>query len=82
VASAGPYANHLHHTLRQVTMPVPHQSSLNILWAGCSSWRPTNGVKALKASETEMQYILQHAIMAHCKTCDTMRSELKLKSDG
>jgi len=23
--------------------------SLNFLWAGCSSWRPTNSVKALKA---------------------------------
>jgi len=46
VASAGPYANHLHHTPDIQPRQYP---SLNFLWAGCSSWRPTNSVKALKA---------------------------------
>ena len=32
---------------RQITMPVPHQSSF--LQAGCPSWCPTNSVKAPKA---------------------------------
>jgi len=32
---------------RQITMPTPHHS--NFLQAGCSSWCPTNSVKALKA---------------------------------
>ena len=31
---------------RQISTPTPHHS---ILQAGCSSWRPTNSVKALKA---------------------------------
>jgi len=38
VASAGPYANHLHfapNSGRQVTMPAPHHS--NLLQAGCTS---------------------------------------------
>ena len=33
---------------RQITMPVPHHSSF--LQTGCPSCRPTNSVKALKAS--------------------------------
>jgi len=48
VSSAGPYANNLHlapynHTVHTNT------SSLKFLQAGCSSWRPTNSVRALKA---------------------------------
>jgi len=43
---AGPYANNLH------LAPdwLPHQHLITqFLQAGCSSWRPTNSVKALKA---------------------------------
>jgi len=42
VASAGPYAHNLH--------LYSNTSSLNFLQARCSSWRPTNSVKALKAN--------------------------------
>jgi len=42
VASAWPYANNLHLAPDR----PPHHS---ILQAGCSSWHPTNSVKALKA---------------------------------
>ena len=34
---------------RQITMPVPHHSSL--LQAGCPSCHPTNSIKALKANK-------------------------------
>jgi len=48
VASAGPYANNLHlGPDRQ-----PHQHLITkFLQARCSSWCPTNNVKALKALE-------------------------------
>jgi len=46
VASAGPYANNLH----LASYRQPHQHLISqCLQAGCSSWCPTNGVKALKA---------------------------------
>jgi len=49
VASAGPYANHLHLAPdRKPCQPAPCHSIF--LQAGWSSWRPTNSVKALKAS--------------------------------
>jgi len=44
VASAGPYANNLHLAPDR----QPHQHLItHFLQAGCSSWRPTNSVKAL-----------------------------------
>jgi len=39
---------------RQITTPRPHYS---ILQAGCSSWRPTNSIKALKAQAWYEKYI-------------------------
>ena len=57
VASAGPYANNLHLAPDR----WPHQHLVTqFLQARCSSWRPTNSVKALKAlksSPTHMRYI-------------------------
>ena len=45
VASAGRYANNLH-----LAPDRPHQHLITqLLQARCSSWRPTNSVKALKA---------------------------------
>jgi len=49
VASAGPYANHLHFTPDRYTTLVPHSVSLKFLQAGCPSYRPTNSIKVLKA---------------------------------
>ena len=46
VASAGPYAHNLH--LASDRQPHQHLITL-VLHAGCSSWRPANSVKALKA---------------------------------
>jgi len=46
VASAGPYANSLH--LAPDRQPHQHLVS-QFLQAGCSSWPPTNIVKAFKA---------------------------------
>jgi len=49
MASAGPYANNLHLTpeCRQIqTTPTPHHS----IFTGRPSCRPTNSVKALKAT--------------------------------
>ena len=47
VPSAGPYANHLHLAPGR----WPHQHLITqYLQAGCSSWHPTDSVKALKAS--------------------------------
>ena len=47
VASAGPYANNLHLATES---RQPHQHLITqFLKAGCSNWRPTNSVKALKA---------------------------------
>ena len=43
-ARDGLYANHMH-----LTPDITSTSSLNILQARCSSWCPTNSVKALKA---------------------------------
>jgi len=40
VASAGPYANHLH-LARQITTQAPHN---NFVQARCSFWYPTNSV--------------------------------------
>ena len=46
VASDGPYANNLHLT----SNGQPHKHLITqFLQAGCSSWRPTSSVKALKA---------------------------------
>jgi len=46
VASAGPYANDLHLDPER----WPHQHLITqFLQTGCSSWRPTNSFKALKA---------------------------------
>ena len=42
---------------RQITTPAPHHSSF--LQAGCSSCRPTNSVKALKATSTEGHCVSQ-----------------------
>ena len=42
VASAGPYANHLHLAPRQ-------HLTTQFLQAGCPSYRPTNSFKELKA---------------------------------
>jgi len=50
VASSGPYANHLHHTPVLQTDNHASTPSLNFLRAWCSSWRPTNSVKALKSN--------------------------------
>jgi len=36
----------------------PSTLSLNFLQAGCSSWRPTNIVKALKAERLGIDYII------------------------
>jgi len=45
VASAEPYANHLHLGPHR----KPHQDVITqFLQAGCSSWRPTNSVTAIK----------------------------------
>jgi len=38
--------------------------SLNFLQAGCSSRRPTNNVKALKAINTETDYFLKNFLLA------------------
>ena len=46
VASAGPYANHLH--LAPDRKPCQYLTT-QFLQAGCPSCRPTNSVKALKA---------------------------------
>jgi len=46
VASGEPYVNMLHLALDR----QPHQHPITqFLQAGCSFWRPTNSVKALKA---------------------------------
>ena len=48
VASAGPYANNLHLAPNR----QPHQHLITqFLQAGCSSRRPTNSIKALKAKK-------------------------------
>ena len=48
VALAGPYANNLHLARDR----QQHQHLITqFLQAGCSSWRPTNSVKALKAQD-------------------------------
>jgi len=47
VASAGPYANNSAPCSRQITTPT-HRHSV-FLQVGCSSCRPTNSIKALKA---------------------------------
>jgi len=57
---------------RQITTPTPHHSIF--LQAGCSSWRPTNRVKALKAKALKANinvcstYFLQHTLQddLHC----------------
>ena len=49
VASAGPYANNLH--LAPDRQPQQHLIT-QFLPAGCSSWRQTNSVKALKVSQS------------------------------
>jgi len=49
VASAAPYANNLH--LTPDRQPQQHLIT-QFLPAGCSSWRPTNSVKALKVSQS------------------------------
>jgi len=40
--------------LQKITMPAPHHS-LRFLRAGCSSWHPTNSVKALKDTMKHLQ---------------------------
>jgi len=52
VASAGPYANNLH--LAADTWPHQHLF-VRFLEARCSSWRPADSVKALKAENGESQ---------------------------
>jgi len=50
VASAGPYANNMH----LASDREPHQHLItHFLQTGCSSWRPTNSVRALKAIVTD-----------------------------
>jgi len=50
---------------RQITTPVPHHSIF--LRAGCSSWCPTNSVKALKADIWQKQcYAFPHTFAWHC----------------
>jgi len=44
-------------TFKSVNFGALNGSSLNFLQAGCSSWRPTNCVKALKALGTPLQQI-------------------------
>ena len=58
VASAGPYANSLHLTRRQIT--TSDTSPLNFFQAGCSSWRPSNSFKALKAWQLTEKLLLLH----------------------
>ena len=53
VASAGPYANHLHPLIQ--TDNHASTSSLNFLQARCSFWRPSNSVKALKANKSQQR---------------------------
>jgi len=49
VASGGPYAN-IYTSLQ--TDNHACTSSFSFLQSGCSSWRPTNNVKAMKAKRT------------------------------
>ena len=53
VASAGPYASLHLAPDRETTTPAPHHSVF--LQAGCPSCRPTNSVKALKATRKARQ---------------------------
>ena len=39
---------------RQITMPIANPPQLSFLQAGCSSCHPTNSVKALKATQTNL----------------------------
>ena len=61
VASARPYANNLNLASNR----WPHQHIAQFLQSGCSSWRPTNSVKALKATcacinESIIQLLIYH----------------------
>ena len=58
VASAGPYANNLHLAHRHIT--TSDTSPLNFFQAGCSSWRPSNSFKALKAWQLTEKLLLLH----------------------
>ena len=51
MASAGPYANHLHLCSGQITTPAPNHWIF--LQAGCFSWRPTNSVKEIIPDDVE-----------------------------
>jgi len=53
--AAGPYANHLHS--KQITTPVPH---LLFLQVECSSWHPTNSIRALKALQCTHNHYHHH----------------------
>ena len=53
MASAGPYANNLHLAPDR----KPHQHLINqFLQTGCSSWHPTNSIKALKAQKASVPF--------------------------
>jgi len=61
VASARPYANNLNLAPNR----WPHQHIAQFLQSGCSSWCPTNSVKALKATcacinESIIQLLIYH----------------------
>jgi len=53
VASPEPYASYLHFAAEDNYSNI---SSVRFLWAGCSSWNPTNSVKALKARHGYKSY--------------------------
>ena len=57
VASAAPYANHLNLAPDKNHASI---STLNFLQAGCSSWCPTNSVKALKAMQRAQTHLHIH----------------------
>jgi len=59
----------------QISMPAPHHSIF--LQAGCSSWRPTNSVKALKT--TRLQTI-QYNTCTHTHS-QPLRSNLRCRYD-
>ena len=68
VASAGPYANNLH--LAPDRQPHQHLST-QCLQAGCSSWRPTNSVNALKNNTVSISCQLTDTQRCYWLTCVT-----------
>jgi len=69
-------------TSLQTTTPAPHHSCLQ---AGCSSWHPTNSVKALKAYTCPFYHLLivtwlyPHLTLGHWTTCNVLMCIKKLQ---